>query len=72
MRAAIGPVELGLDEILHRVAEHPKMSGLDLTSTVTPAEPYRFPAVEAPRFRVGVYESQSWRCQKRSTAFCQG
>ncbi len=56
MRAAIGPVELGLDEILHRVAKHPKMSGLDLTSTVTPAEPYRFPAVETPRFRVGVYD----------------
>ena len=35
MRAAIGPEELGADEILKRVEAHPSMTGLDLTKVVT-------------------------------------
>jgi len=56
MRAAIGPEELGADEILSRVLEHPPMSGLDLTRVVTTKEPYGWPADGEPKYRVAVYD----------------
>jgi carbamoyl-phosphate synthase small subunit len=56
MRCGIGPEELGLDEILRRVSEHPPMAGLDLTEVVTTREVYRVPAKGIARFRVAVYD----------------
>ena len=56
MRSGIGPAELGADEILRRVLEHPSMSGLDLTHVVSTPEPYPWPSEGAPRFRVAVYD----------------
>ena len=56
MRSAIGPEELGADEILRRVQNHPSMNGLDLTHVVTPSEPYSWPAEGSARFRVAVYD----------------
>jgi carbamoyl-phosphate synthase small subunit len=56
MRAAIGPEELGTDEILRGVLDHPPMSGLDLTKVVTTQEPYGWPAEGTPKYRVAVYD----------------
>ncbi len=56
MRAAIGPEELGVDEILKTVREHPSMAGLDLTRVVTTSEPYEVAPRGDPRFRVAVYD----------------
>ena len=56
MRSAIGPEELGADEILRSVQGHPSMAGLDLTHVVTTREPYEWPAEGSPRFRVAVYD----------------
>ncbi len=58
MRAAIGPEEMGADELLRRAQAHPPMTGLDLTHVVTTPEPYTWPAQGAgrPRFRVAVYD----------------
>jgi carbamoyl-phosphate synthase small subunit len=56
MRSAIGPEELGAEEILRRVQEHPRMDGLDLTNVVTTPQLYRRSAVGTVRFRVAVYD----------------
>jgi carbamoyl-phosphate synthase small subunit len=56
MRAAIGPEELGSDEIQERVLEHPSMNGLDLTRVVTAPEAYSVAARGEARFRVAVYD----------------
>jgi len=56
MRSGIGPADLGADEILRRVQDHPSMSGLDLTHVVSTPEPYRWPSEGSPRFRVAVYD----------------
>lgn len=56
MRAAIGPQELGTDEIVRRVLDHPPMSGLDLTKVVTTKAPYDWPAEGKPQYRVAVYD----------------
>ncbi len=56
MRAGIGPLELGVEDILRRVHEHPAMTGLDLTGVVTTPEPYELAAKGATRFRVAVYD----------------
>ncbi len=56
MRAAIGSAELGADEILRQVLDHPRMSGLDLTKVVTTREPYGWPAEGRPQYRVAVYD----------------
>jgi carbamoyl-phosphate synthase small subunit len=56
MRAGIAREELGVDEILRRVLEHPLMSGLDLTQLVTTDEPYFVAAAGASRFCVAVYD----------------
>ncbi len=56
MRAGLGPAELGVDEILNRVRNHPAMSGLDLTRVVTTEESYRVPAAGVARHRVAVYD----------------
>lgn len=56
MRSGIGPEEMGVDEILRRVEQHPQMGGLDLTKVVTTAQPYSISAVEAARFKVAVYD----------------
>jgi carbamoyl-phosphate synthase small subunit len=56
MRCGVGPAELGEDEILRRVSEHPTMTGLDLTQVVTTPEIYHVPAEGKRRFRVAVYD----------------
>ncbi|UCF20127.1 MAG: glutamine-hydrolyzing carbamoyl-phosphate synthase small subunit [Gemmatimonadota bacterium] len=56
MRAGIGPADLGVEEILRRVREHPPMAGLDLTGVVTTPEPYGLAAQGETRFRVAVYD----------------
>jgi carbamoyl-phosphate synthase small subunit len=56
MRCGIGPEELGVDELLGRVSEHPPMAGLDLTQVVTTREVYEVPAEGIARFRVAVYD----------------
>ncbi len=56
MRSAIGPEELGPDEILRSVHAHPSMAGLDLTHVVTTREPYTWPAQGSQRYRVAVYD----------------
>ncbi len=56
MRSAIGPEEMGPDELARRVMEHPRMDGLDLTNVVTTREPFYIAAEGEPRFRVAVYD----------------
>ncbi len=56
MRCGIGPEDLGADEILARVSEHPPMTGLDLTNVVTTREVYTVRARGVGRFRVAVYD----------------
>lgn len=56
MRAAIGPEELGADEILRRVLKHPPMTGLDLTRVVSTRDAYHWPAEGAAKYRVAVYD----------------
>lgn len=56
MRCGIGCEELGADEILRRVGEHPPMTGLDLTQVVTTREVYKVAAKGIARFRVAVYD----------------
>jgi carbamoyl-phosphate synthase small subunit len=56
MRAAIGPEELGVEEILAQVHLHPRMDGLDLTQVVSTREPYAWPAEGSKDFRVAVYD----------------
>ena len=56
MRAAIGPADLGADELLRRVLNHPPMTGLDLTRVVTAPGPYPWPAEGTSKHRVAVYD----------------
>ncbi len=56
MRSGLGPEELGVDEILRRVMEHPPMDGLDLTNVVSTREPFYVASKGEPRFRVAVYD----------------
>ncbi len=56
MRSGIGPADMGAQEILRQVSQHPAMSGLDLTQVVTAKQPYQVAATETARFRVAVYD----------------
>ena len=56
MRCAIGPAELGAEEIQRSVMKHPTMTGLDLTQVVTTPKPFEVPAADERRFTVGVYD----------------
>lgn len=56
MRGAIAPADTDRDELLREIRSQPAMLGLDLTSVVTPREPYDLPAQGERRHRVAVYD----------------
>ncbi len=56
MRGAIAPSDAPVADVAARIAEHPRMEGLDLACGVSTGEPYEVPAVGEEHFHVAAFD----------------
>ncbi|HVF12846.1 MAG TPA: glutamine-hydrolyzing carbamoyl-phosphate synthase small subunit, partial [Actinomycetota bacterium] len=56
MRGTITSAETPLQDVLRTVQDHPSMEGADLVGKVTAAEPFEWPVMGTPAFKVAAYD----------------
>ncbi|HWV58081.1 MAG TPA: glutamine-hydrolyzing carbamoyl-phosphate synthase small subunit [Longimicrobiales bacterium] len=56
MRAGIASEDIGVEDLLRRILEHPRMEGLDLSGEVSTEATYELPAYGEARFHVLTYD----------------